>query len=926
MSFLRSIIILACITCTAAALAAQTPVSIERLVVRVTFSDRAELQKAASVAEPWEVNLEQGFVILDVSQEGYDRLAALGLPVQVDWERTDRLNQTLVPLEGQTEGIPGYPCYRTVEETLAAGAAMAAANPSLATWIDIGDSWEKTIPGGPVGYDLMVLRLTNDAIVGDKPDLWVEGAIHARELTTAESVTRFAEYLLDNYDVDPDITWLLDWHEVHLLLQANPDGRKMAESGLSWRKNTDSDDGCGTPNDWGTDLNRNFDFYWACCGGSSGDPCASTYHGPSAASEPETQAIQSYVAANFPDFRPDDLTTPAPDTTTGMFLDLHSYGGDVLSVFGFQDPPNPPNGPEILELGRKLSYFNGYYARLGSIYTVDGSTKDWAYGRIGMPAYTIELGSAFFEPCSSFESTVWPDNLPMLLYAAKAVSAPYTAATGPDVVDPSVVPVLVAPGDPVTVQATADDTLFGPGDGSMPILPVTAAEVYVDIPPWAPGAVALSLAAADGSFNSTVEALTGTLDTTGLAEGRHTLFLRAQDSSGAWGVASAVFLRVQDPATAPHIAGTVVEQGTGVPLAATVTADIYQTTTNPGDGSYDLLVIAGTYDVTATAAEHIAMTHNGVAAVSGSTTTVNFELVPWPKITGAVTEQGSGAALDATVTAGIFQTTTDPGDGSYELIVEPGTYDVTASAVDHGSVTEHDVEVAGGTITPLDFELEPMTTLLFDDVEGGNIAWTIDSAVPGGDNWDIVVDGSPNHAWFSSDHNALKDDRLVAGPFALNDVSTLFFDHHWGFEGSSTFWDGGVLEVSIDGAPWQDVLVGGGVFVEGGYTGTLSGSSNPLADRQAWTGQSPGTVQTVVDLSAMSSTDLWIRFRLGCDSSVGADGWWVDNILLQTTIDAEPPLFSDGFENGSTDQWSGTVGDSVGQARERLMGSSPGGR
>ena len=32
----------------------------------------------------------------------------------------------------------------------------------------------------------MVLRLTNQAIGGDKPVLCVEGAIHAREITTAE--------------------------------------------------------------------------------------------------------------------------------------------------------------------------------------------------------------------------------------------------------------------------------------------------------------------------------------------------------------------------------------------------------------------------------------------------------------------------------------------------------------------------------------------------------------------------------------------------------------------------------------------------------------------------------------------------------------------------------------------------------------------
>ena len=57
-------------------------------------------------------------------------------------------------------------------------------------------------------------------------------AIHAREYATAELITRFAEYLVENYGTDPDITWLLDYNEIHLLLQANPDGRKHAETGI----------------------------------------------------------------------------------------------------------------------------------------------------------------------------------------------------------------------------------------------------------------------------------------------------------------------------------------------------------------------------------------------------------------------------------------------------------------------------------------------------------------------------------------------------------------------------------------------------------------------------------------------------------------------------------------------------------------------
>ena len=100
--------------------------------------------------------------------------------------------------------------------------------------------------------------MTNSAIAGPKPKLFVTGAIHAREYATAELATRFAEYLVNNYGVDADATWILDYHEVHVMLQTNPDGRKKAETGLSWRKNTNQNYCGATSNYRGADLNRNF--------------------------------------------------------------------------------------------------------------------------------------------------------------------------------------------------------------------------------------------------------------------------------------------------------------------------------------------------------------------------------------------------------------------------------------------------------------------------------------------------------------------------------------------------------------------------------------------------------------------------------------------------------------------------------------------
>ena len=197
-------------------------------VVRIEVSDRAEIEFLARWIDVWDVDPERGILEAAVDAEGFEVLRDFGFHYSIDEKRTEKYNRPFVRLKGQTGGIPGYPCYRTVEETLADGAALAAAYPGLVEWIDIGDSWEKVTPGGLAGYDLMVLRLTNttNGIPSvDKPRLWVMGGVHARELVSPETVMRFGEHLITNYELDPDVNWLLDHHEIHLILITNPDGR-----------------------------------------------------------------------------------------------------------------------------------------------------------------------------------------------------------------------------------------------------------------------------------------------------------------------------------------------------------------------------------------------------------------------------------------------------------------------------------------------------------------------------------------------------------------------------------------------------------------------------------------------------------------------------------------------------------------------------
>jgi carboxypeptidase T len=528
-----------------------TPFPYKITVVRAYYSDPKMVAELARWLEPWEVHSDEGYLVVGVTQEEYAQLVKLGFRVEIDWQLTDQANRPIGRLPQQANGIPGFPCYRTVSETFASAQALVSSYPQLAAWIDIGDSWDKYQPGGEPGSDLMVLRLTNSKISGPKPTLFIMASIHAREYAPAELATRFAEYMLHAYNIDPDVTWLLDYQEIHLLLQANPDGRMLAETRANfeytwWRKNTNLAY-CPFNSEYrGADLNRNFAFQWNS-GGSSNSDCDENYHGVAAASEPETQAIQAYDRRLFSDQRGQLIGDSAPITTTGVFIDLHSYGNLVLWPWG--NIANPaPNDLKLSRLGQKFAFFNHYDPKQAiMLYQTSGTTDDFAYGDLGVAAYTFEMGYSFFEDCIDFEHTILTANIPALVYAAKSTRSPYQTPSGPDVTSVVISPTVTAPGGIVQMIAQIDATRYFTGTGrSVPpvIQNILTAEYTIDTPPWLTTTIPLtySLAALDGSFDQPRETVTGVIGTGGLGAGRHLLYLRGQDADGNWGPFSATFL------------------------------------------------------------------------------------------------------------------------------------------------------------------------------------------------------------------------------------------------------------------------------------------------------------------------------------------------------------------------------------------------
>ena len=95
-------------------------------------------------------------------------------------------------------------------------------------------------------------------------------------------------------------------------------------------------------------------------------------------------------------------------------------------------------------------------------------------------------------------------------------------------------------------------------------------------------------------------------------------------------------------------------------------------------------------------------------------------------------------------------------------------------------------------------------------------------------------------------------------------------------------YDGCVLEISINGGSFADILSAGGSFASGGYNGTISTKyGNPLAGRAAWTGNSGGFISIAVNLpAATAGGNIQLRWRLGSDSSVSSTGWYVDTVSI----------------------------------------------
>lgn len=277
--------------------------------------------------------------------------------------------------------------FYTYAELLTILDSMSAQFPNLITAKQQIDTFT-SIEGRPLYW----LKISDNPTVDEaEPQILYTALHHAREPASLSQMIFYMYYLLENYGTNPEITALVNNTEMYFMPCVNPDGYVYNETtdptgGGMWRKNR-RDNNNGT---MGVDLNRNYGFNWAYDDiGSSPSSNDDTYRGPSAFSEPETQAIQWFD--NHHQFK--------------MSINYHSYGNDLIYPWGYIANLNTADSSVFYDFTELMVSQNHFTAGTGNQtvgYVTNGDSDDWGYGeettKPKILSMTPEVGTDFWPP------------------------------------------------------------------------------------------------------------------------------------------------------------------------------------------------------------------------------------------------------------------------------------------------------------------------------------------------------------------------------------------------------------------------------------------------------------------------------------------------------------------------------------------------
>ena len=222
----------------------------------------------------------------------------------------------------------------------------------------------------------------------DEPEVLYTALHHAREPNSLSQMIFYIWYLLENYETNEEVKYLVDNVEMYFIPCVNPDGYVYNETtnpqgGGFWRKNR-RDNGDGT---FGVDLNRNYPYKWGYDDdGSSPNPSSETYRGPAPASEPEVQMVMEFC--NSHQFQ--------------LALNYHTWGNLFIYPWGYVDGPSPDDAI-FKGFAKAMVNENNFLSGYGSEtvgYIVNGDSDDWMYGeqtsKGKMLSMTPEVGPGFW--------------------------------------------------------------------------------------------------------------------------------------------------------------------------------------------------------------------------------------------------------------------------------------------------------------------------------------------------------------------------------------------------------------------------------------------------------------------------------------------------------------------------------------------------
>ncbi|XP_067651303.1 carboxypeptidase A2-like [Haliotis asinina] len=253
-----------------------------------------------------------------------------------------------------------------------------AASTKYATVIDIGST------NG--GNDIKALKISV-SLQSNRPAVFLEGTLHAREWVAPASILWMTNELLQRYGTDAEVTAILNVFDIYVIPVVNVDGyiySWQSPGTRLWRKNRDDPrtfiekaSGCIR-----TDLNRNFRIRWATWNPENMNPCSDSYRGGFSNSERETWALTSFVSSI---------------SNKVAFIDIHSYGQLWMYPYAYKQGATRNDADfraSAQAATAALTAVHGTTFTYGSIadviYQVTGSICDYMYQKVRIK-YSVSL-------------------------------------------------------------------------------------------------------------------------------------------------------------------------------------------------------------------------------------------------------------------------------------------------------------------------------------------------------------------------------------------------------------------------------------------------------------------------------------------------------------------------------------------------------